>query len=73
MSRRLVAALIWIGIDVVLAVVGLPIWVYLARAPHPASISYWVSILMPNILLFILPGGLSAGVYVLIASRTPRR
>jgi hypothetical protein len=39
------AALIWIGIDVVLAVVGLPVWVYLAKAPHSPSASYWVSLL----------------------------
>ncbi len=73
MSKWLMAALIWIGIDAVLAVVGLPAWVYLARAPHSPSASYWVSVLVPNILLFVVPGGLSAGMYLVIASRTSRR
>jgi hypothetical protein len=72
MSKWLMAALIWIGINVLLALVGLPAWVYLVRAPHPASISYWVSILIPNVLLFILPGGFASAVYLLIASRASR-
>lgn len=72
MSKWLVTALIWIGVDVVLAVVGLPAWLYLARAPHAPSAAYWLSILIPNVLLFVLPGGLSAGIYLLIASRTAR-
>lgn len=65
--------MIWIGIDVVLGIVGLPVWLYLARTPHPPSVSYWVSILMPNILLFVIPGALSAGIYLIIATRTTPR
>jgi hypothetical protein len=65
-NKWLIAALIWIGIDFVIAVLGIPVWVYLAKAPHPASAAYWISILIPNVLLFIVPGGLSGGAFLLI-------
>jgi hypothetical protein len=68
-NKWLIAGLIWIAIDVILAVIGLPAFIYLATGPHESSVSYWVSILTPTVLLFILPGGLSAAVYLLIASR----
>ncbi len=39
---------------------------------HPRYISYWIAILPPNLLLFIVPGVVSAGVYLLIEHQTRR-
>ena len=39
---------------------------------HPRDVSYWIAILPPNLLLFIVPGALSAGLYLLIEHQTRR-
>lgn len=71
-NRYLVAALIWAGVDVLLVVIALPAFLVIARGSHPASVVYWVSILLPNVVLLVVPGGLTAGAYLFVESRMRR-
>ena len=78
MSHRAIAALIWIGIDIVLMGLAAPaiflVFVPgLVRAWSRHDIADMVYLLAPNVTLMIVPGGIAAGSYLFIASRVSRR
>lgn len=77
MSQAAIAMLIWLGVDILLGVTAVPVIVQIlvpglvnAWARH--DVAYMVSVLTPNILLFIVPGAIVAGAYVLIANKISR-
>ena len=71
--RWAIAALIWIGVDVVIGVISAPALMVFFSGTHPRDLSYWIAILPPNLLLFIVPGDLSAGRYLLIEHQNAAR
>ena len=78
MSHRAIALLIWASIDLLLAAVAAPAILLdfvpgLSRAWSTHDAPYMFDILAPNITLMILPGGMVAGAYYLIARRASRR
>ena len=77
MSRWAIAAFIWLGLDIILGAVALPVIVTvfipgLMNAWTRHDVGYMVAILLPNITLMIFPGALVAGAYVFIAGRVSR-
>jgi hypothetical protein len=70
--RWAIAALIWAGVDVVIGVISAPALMVFFSGNHPRDPSYWIAILPPNLLLFIVPGALSAGLYFLIEHQMRR-
>ena len=78
MSHRAIAALIWIGLDFMLAGLAAPGILFafvpgLVNAWSRHDIADMVYLLAPNVTLMIVPGGIAAGAYLLIASRVSRR
>ncbi|HEY8840308.1 MAG TPA: hypothetical protein VIO80_06570 [Candidatus Dormibacteraeota bacterium] len=70
MSRRAIAALIWVGTSVVMAALVVSVMVA-SSIDHWASWSLltWIDVLIPNLLLIVLPGALSAAGYLFISAR----
>jgi hypothetical protein len=70
MSRRAIAALIWLGTSVVIAALVVPVMVASFNA-HWATwgLLTWIDVLIPNLLLIFLPGALSAAGYLFISAR----
>ena len=63
MNRWVLAILIWLGIDILLAAVAAPVIVMivipgLARAWSNHDFVYMFDVLLPNITLMIVPGGM---------------
>lgn len=77
MSRLSIAALIWLGVDIFLALIAAPAIVLveipgLVRAWGRHDLVYMIDILIPNVMLMIVPGAIMAGVYLFVASRIAR-
>ena len=76
MNRITVALLIWLGVDTLLAVLAAPVaFVFipgLIRAWGRHDVAYMIDVLLPNVVLMIVPGGIVAGAYLLIVSRMRR-
>ncbi len=77
MSRVAIAALVWLGVDIFLGVVGAPAIVLvlipgLVRAWGRRDIAYMIDALIPNVMM-IVPGGIAAGTYYVIARRVSSR
>ena len=73
MSQRAIAALIWAGTSVVVAAFVVPVMVLsLTGYSSDWGVRTWIGVLIPNLLLILLPGGLSAASYVVISTRVRR-
>lgn len=70
MRRRAIAALICLGTSVVMAALVVPVMVA-SLIGHWASwdLLTWIDVLIPNLLLIVVPGALSAAGYLFISAR----
>jgi hypothetical protein len=70
MSRRAVAALIWLGTSVVMAALVVPVMLASSIDDWASwGLLTWIDVLIPNLLLILLPGALSAAGYRFISAR----
>ena len=73
MSNGAIAALIWLGTSVVLAVLVLPGLVMVFMHDRAGwSLITWIDVLIPNLVLIFVPSGLTAAAFWLIANRVRR-
>ena len=73
MSNGAIAALIWLGTSVVLAVLVLPVMVMLFMHDGTRwSLVTWIDVLIPNLVPILVPSGLTAAAFWLIANRVRR-
>jgi hypothetical protein len=68
MNRRFATLLVAIAVPLLLP--GIPIFVFLvAHLRSGWGFSTWVAVLVPNLVLLVLVGGLAGGIYFFLASR----
>lgn len=73
MSQRKIALLIWVGGSIFLALLLAPVVVTIfARDGSRWSLVTWIDVLIPNLLLVLVPSGLTAVAYLIIASKVSR-
>jgi len=77
-NRWVIAVLIWLGVDVLLGLVALPV-IFTIFGPgliggwERRDVSYLLSVLIPGVLLMIVPGGIAGAAYLVVATALAKR
>jgi len=77
MNRWAVAGLVWLGIDIVLGVMAAPVVIAIfipgaLRAWSDHDLGYVFSVVAPNLVLMIVPGGIAAAAYLFVVNKVGR-